>query len=203
MADIESLELQITGNAQGAKKSIDSLITTLDKLKKATAGGCGLGSLVQETQNVSVDSVARLQSLSEALASLSKIKLGSVANQLKKLPEAVNQLSGVDFTAFSAKMQEAANAVKPLADEMQKVANGFSALPTNIQKFVNSSSQVPAKNQRSALSFAKLAAKISVAYVAFRRLYGVVASWINKSNEYVENLNLFSGSTNPMSMSRT
>ena len=48
MADIESLELQITGNAQSAKKSVDSLITTLNRLKKATAGGCGLDAVSKE-----------------------------------------------------------------------------------------------------------------------------------------------------------
>ena len=47
-ADIESLELQITGNAQSAKKSIEDLITTLDRLKQATSSGAGLGNVTNE-----------------------------------------------------------------------------------------------------------------------------------------------------------
>ena len=46
--DLQTLELQITGNVKSAEKSINSLITTLDKLKQATAGGCGLGAVTKE-----------------------------------------------------------------------------------------------------------------------------------------------------------
>ena len=48
MADIESLELQIKGNASGATRSVNTLIATLDKLEKATAGGCGLSAVTKE-----------------------------------------------------------------------------------------------------------------------------------------------------------
>ena len=50
MADVESLELQITGNVRSAKKSIDDLITTLDRLKQATSGGAGLGNVTKELE---------------------------------------------------------------------------------------------------------------------------------------------------------
>ena len=42
MDGVESLSLQITGDVKKAQKGIDDLIKTLDKLKEATAGGCGL-----------------------------------------------------------------------------------------------------------------------------------------------------------------
>ena len=115
MADIESLELQIKGNAKSAEKSIDSLIQTLDRLKKATAGACGLGKVSSE----------------------------------------MSKLSG----------------------EMSKIKNiniGLSAV-----------------NAKSGKSFATLGAKAFASGFSLHKVTDAVTSWINESNEYVENLNLF------------
>jgi phage-related protein len=109
MADVESLELQITGNARSAEQSIDSLISTLDRLNKATAGGCGLGA---------------------------------VANGMKNIGSA--------------------------------------------------SSGASSANTKSAASFGKLATKVAVTYTALSKVGKVIASWMNESNEYIENVNLFS-----------
>jgi hypothetical protein len=109
MADVESLELQITGNATGAAKSIDTLIKTLDKLENATAGGCGLSA---------------------------------VSKEMKKL---------------------------------QNLNIGLSA-----------------SNSSSAKSFGNLATKAAAAALTLKKVGSTIASWINESNKYVENLNLFS-----------
>jgi hypothetical protein len=82
--------------------------------------------------------------------------------------------------------------MKPLADEMQKVANGFAAFPAKIQQYINASNKIPSSNSRSALSFANLAAKVTALVYTLKKVGGVIASWINESNKYVENLNLFS-----------
>ena len=108
MADVESLELKIKGNASGATKSLNALITTLEKLEKATAGGCGLDSVAKALGNVS--------------------KAGD---------------------------------------------------------------RVASSNNRSAKSFASLGVQVTAAYLALKKGAKVIASWINESNSYVENMNLF------------
>lgn len=109
MADVESLELQITGDAKSAMDSIDKLIETLGKLKQATAGGCGLSAV---------------------------------------------------------------------ADGMKKVSS--------------SSSGVSSSTAKSAKSFANFGQSVSLAAAALRKVGGYIASWINESNEYIENTHLFS-----------
>ena len=47
MADVESLQLEIKGSASGATRSLNTLIATLEKLEKATAGGCGLSAVAK------------------------------------------------------------------------------------------------------------------------------------------------------------
>jgi phage-related protein len=109
MADVESLELQLTGDASKAKQSIDTLIDSLKELEKATAGGCGLSAVTKE--------------------------LG----------------------------------------KMKNVNIGLSS-----------------STKSSGASFGKLAAKVTTAWIALRKTSQTIASLITESNEYVENLNLFS-----------
>ena len=248
--EIQALELQITGNAQSAEKSIGSLITTLDKLRKATAGGCGLEALNAALEKVSIGSSIKLSALAKSLSSLSKVSniklsssiatqitaignaissqanvdysklktlaeslrplerigktnLGSVLNQLKKLPEVAKALDGMDLTSFANKIREVTEAIKPLAEEMQKVANGFAAFPEKLKKLLGEQSKVPGANGASALSFAKLAAKVTGAIASLRRIGSAIASWINKSAEYTENLNLFTVAMGEYSKSAT
>ena len=113
MASVDSLELKIKGNAKSAQKSIDTLIGTLDKLKKATAGACGLGTVSD--------------------------KMGEVADKMSKI---------------------------------KSINLGLSAANTKTTK-----------------SFKALAGAFS-----FHGITNAVSSWISKSNNYVEDLNLFTAS---------
>ena len=247
MADVElqSLELKIIGDANGAKAGLDALITTLDTLKTKTKGGCGLstiatnvGKLATEAGKLNGSEGAKLESLAKGLSalanlgnlklspsianqisamaeatkkldgvdytklsglvtavqpleSLGKSNLGSILAQIKKLPEVMTELSKVNLVDFGAKVTQLAKSLKPLADEMQKISAGFSTFPTKIQKFTTASSKIPSANNASAQSFAKLGAKIVAAWYTLKRVSSVIASWITKSNDYVENLNLF------------
>ena len=245
MAEIESLELQITSESKGAKDGLDALITTLDTLKTKTKGGAGLASVANNVSKIALaggklngSEGAKLKSLAEglkALSSLGSIKisssfanqvsamgtavrnldgvsfdklsdlavniqplttlgrsnLGSVFNQLKKLPEVMTEMSKVDMSAFKAKVNDVTASIKPLADEMQKVANGFSAFPAEMQKFVSSSASVQSSNNATSKSFGNLVTKIATGVYTLKRLGRMVASWINESNEYIEAMNLF------------
>ena len=243
MADVESLELQITGDAQSAERSIDSLIQTLGRLKTAAQGGAGLRGIANPLQKISAavnslsgagqklkDLAGGLTSLStasnfkissnianqitainnaiknlptdyspitqlfaavEPLANLGKGGFGTLIGQLKKLPEAAEALNKIDMDAFGDDLKELAKNMKPLADEMQKVANGFAAFPAKIQQYINASNKIPSANARSAKSFKNLFDNVVRLGYTLKRIGGVIASWINESNAYVETLNLF------------
>lgn len=205
-----SIANQIT-NLGTATKSLNgtdftqltTLATALTPL--ATVGKANLGSTINQLGKlpgaiqplVTMDMTGlsqKIRDLVEAVKPLSemgKANLGSTMNQIKKLPEAFATLNALDLTSFAKKIKEVAAALAPLADEMQKVANGFSAFPAKIQKLLNATNQIPKANSRAGTSYVNLAAKIAMAYTAVKRVASVIASWINKSNEYIENLNLF------------
>ena len=127
-AEIESLELKIVDSSADAAKGVDTLIDTLDRLKKVTKGGCGLTSL---------------------------------SNSLEKIARSTSSL------------------------------NGFSKFTGQIQKFATASAKIPAVNKASSESFATLASRVVATAYSLKRVVGTIASWINESNEYTENLNLF------------
>lgn len=118
MADVESLELQIKGNAKSAQKSIDALIETLNKLKTATTGACGLDKVTGE-----------MSKLSSEMSKIKKINIG-----------------------------------------------------------------LPSANTKSAKSFSLLGGKALLTMYSLKKVTDVVSSWVKESNDYVENLNLFTAS---------
>ena len=175
-------------------------LTPLSAVGKANLGSTinQLGKLPGVIQPISLMEMSTVKSKMEdlvdavkPLAEMGKANLSSTLNQIKKLPEAFATLNGIDMDAFKVKIDELVKSLSPLATEMQKVANGFSAFPAKIQKLLNATNQIPKANDKASISYAKLAAKITAAYVAVKKAAQTIASWINKSNEYVENLNLF------------
>jgi hypothetical protein len=91
MADVESLELQIKGNASGATRSINTLIKTLEKLEKATAGGCGLSAVTKEMgklKNVNIGLSSSSNSSSKSFGNLAT-KVAAAGLALKKVGKTV------------------------------------------------------------------------------------------------------------------
>ena len=196
---IESLELEIQANSGGAVAGIEALSESLSKLKNATKGGLGLTSIAKGMRAINdVDlgnGKQNIQSLVDALSplsQLSKSNLSSFITPLKSLPKVFKELNGFDMGAFATKIQEVATAVKPLADEMQKVANGFSAMPTKIQKLIKETNKLPESNRKASASFTDFYHKINLAIKGIANFSKKIWSSIEKSNDYIENLNLFS-----------
>lgn len=197
---IDELDIQIQASANKASAGIDAFTTSLTTLKGAVKGGAGLTTIAKQlerfstTVNTISDPSGKISKVVSALAqlqSIGKSNLGSSLNQLKKIPEVTAGLDDAKLSAFAAKIQQVTVAIRPLAAEMEKVSLGFSRLPANIQKAINANARLTASNKTTAFGFNMLAAKISIVFVALRRVASVIAGWIKESNDYVENLNLF------------
>lgn len=196
---IESLELEITSNSKGAVSGIDALTQSLEKLRSATKGGLGLSAIAKGMQSINNTDMSggkrNIQSLVEALSplsALSKSNLSSFITPLKNLPKVFTELGKVDMGAFSTKIQDIATALKPLGDEMQKVANGFNSFPDKIQKLLKATEQIPISNKKASVSFTDLYHKIKLGAKAIVAFGSKVWSAVDKSMDYIENMNLFS-----------
>lgn len=172
----------------GNVKISSSIANQLNAIKTAVSG-------IKWTDGDKIEALANgLRPLSQ----LGKAQLTTFINQLSKLPSVIEELDKSDLDKFAIQMERVAQAMAPLATEMQKVANGFSAFPIRIQKIIQSNSALAASNNKTAKSFVVLGtgissaqAKFGVYLIAFRQIASVMSNWVKESNDYVENLNLF------------
>ncbi len=197
---IDELDIQIQANSKSAADGIDALSTSLTRLRSSVKGGAGLTTTTKQfhafaqavqAMQAPTQKIAELVAALKPLESIGKSNLGSALNQLKKIPEITAGLDDAKLSAFAAKIQQVTVAIRPLAAEMEKVSLGFSRLPANIQRAINANARLTRSNKTTAFGFNMLAAKISIIYVAMRRVASVIGGWIKESNDYVENLNLF------------
>ena len=141
----------------------------------------------------------KLKTLADGLRPLSelgKANMTTFINQLKKLPPVIEELKKADIDKFERQMKELAAAMKPFADEMQKVSNGFSAFPSRIQRLIRSTEQYNGTVRRatnSTNSWGKVTngLKFGTMTYGLSRLASMIGTAITRSNEYPENLNLF------------
>ncbi len=198
-ATIDELQIEIQASATKASAAIDALTASLSGLKGATKGGAGLTTTTNQFKNFSdainkiVNPSEKVRALVDGLKPLSEIgksNLGSTLNQLKKIPEITAGLDDTKLSEFAAKITQVTAAVRPLAAEMEKVSAGFSKLPANIQRAINANAKLTSSNYRAQGSFFKLSNIMAKVY-AVKRIGNVISDWIEESNDYVENLNLF------------
>jgi len=196
---IDQLQIEIQASSSSASSSIDALANSLSKLRAAVRGGVGLTTATKQFRAFS-DAVRNIQAptrqIEELVSSLRPLEtigkgnLGYALNQLKKIPEITKALSSQELSKFALQIKLVTKYVQPLATEMEKVALGFSKLPSQIQKAINANAKMIASNRKTTKSFFSLSLITAKVY-ALKRVANVVANWIDNSNAYVENLNLF------------
>lgn len=176
--------------------SLSRLKNQTDSLKISSSIGNQLTAISQAVDSLPDAPGDKLKNLAEGLQPLSalgKSNMTTFINQLKKLPEVIQELKKADIGKFTQQMKDLASAMKPFADEMNKVASGFSAFPSKIQKLINSTEEYnnavgKATNKTSA--WEKAIKKLSFVAV-YRAAVKFLGNVINKASEYQEDLNLF------------
>ena len=139
-ATIESLELKITSNSKSAASGIDALAQSLGKLRDATKGGSGLGSVAKQVgaigtavSGINSQAVSNLVGMVNAIKSLSGVKVSSnIATQLSGIASALNSLNVSGKGA--AKIRELVTALQPLTKMPKQNLSSYVTAIKNIQK---------------------------------------------------------------------
>lgn len=203
---IRELKNALSGlNSGDVSKKLTQIATGLKALESAknikisSSIANQLNALNAALANVRWTDGDKLRTLADGLRPLSelgKANMTTFINQLKKLPTVIEELEKADIDKFTRQMKELAAAMKPFADEMQKVSNGFSAFPSRIQRLIRSTEQYNgtvrrATNSTSAWNKVANGLKFGTMIYGLSRLASMIGTAITKSNEYQENLNLF------------
>ena len=130
------------------------------------------------------------------LSELEKSKLTTFINQIGKLPTVIEELEKADIDKFTRQMTDLAAAMKPFADEMQKVSNGFSAFPSRIQRLITSTERYNSTVRKATTHtglFGKALGglKFAAVWQMARKAGSMIGTAVTESNEYQENMNLF------------
>ena len=170
------------------KSNLNSFISQLQRLPQAVQGlnGVDIGGLGTQ--------ISELVSALSPLSQMGKNNLTSFVTQLGKIPALMQSLKTINIGELASQVQQLADAFAPLATQMQAISSGFAAFPARIQKLITSTNNLSKSNDRASTSYVNLAAKIGIAIVAVKKAASVLARFINKSNQYVEDLNLFTAS---------
>lgn len=176
--------------------SLSNLKGQTDSLKISVSIGNQLAAINQAITNLPDTPGEKLRNLASGLQPLSELgrsNMTSFINQLKKLPEVIQELEKADIDKFTQQMKDLASAMKPFADEMNKVSSGFSAFPSRIQRLITSTEQYNGTVRRATTSTnawnsALKAISFVAIYRAAAKLLGIA---IAKSSKYTEDLNLF------------
>lgn len=209
--DIDTLQIEIEATSSDAADKIERLASALETLKTNAKGGAGLttvskqlnalASAANAVNGANLDS-GKLKDLTTAISGLANIQkasgLNSTLNSLKKIPQITQALSSQELQKFGVQIKLVTKYISPLATELEKVSNGFSALPTKIQRIINQNEKLTTSNNKTSSSYGVLGtgissvtAKLGIYYAAFKRIANMMADWVTESNDYVENLNLF------------
>ena len=189
-------------DSSGADK-IDKLASSLEKLKglgslkiSSSIGNQlqNIGSAAASLTGVDFSAMEKLGTALQPLNNLNASWLKSTINALNKLPKLADTLDNMDMTKFTSQIQQLSTALAPLTNQLNAVTAAFNRLPTNIQRAITVTNRISQENNKAANSYMNLYAKIKMAMGAVRTGARVIASWITQSNQYIEDLNLFTAS---------
>ena len=189
-------------DSSGADK-IDKLASSLEKLKglgslkiSSSIGNQlqNIGSAAASLTGVDFSAMEKLGTALQPLNNLNASGLKSTINALNKLPKLADTLDNMDMTKFTSQIQQLSTALAPLTNQLNAVTAAFNRLPTNIQRAITVTNRISQENNKAANSYMNLYAKIKMAMGVVRTGARLIASWITQSNQYIEDLNLFTAS---------
>lgn len=204
---IESLELQIQSSATSATTGIDSLSSSLSKLRNSIKGDIGLNGVVNQVRNLdmavksidgsSADRVDRLASSLSKLSNLGKLRISaSVGNQIRNIARATSSLNNVDFSSVG----KLSSALKPLGNI--ESASGLKSTISQLKKLPEVATAMKSIDwatldsqiNKLASSLVPLANQLSIVGNAFSNLPTKIQRLTNVSSKIAQTNNMASTS---------
>lgn len=190
-------------NDQTTTNKIDKLANSLSKLsslsniKISSSIGKQLSVINSSLNNMNISNSGSLEKLANSIKPLSDISraegIKAVVTQLSKIPPIMQKLEGVNTDV-------ALNKIIKFTDALSKVGNansisGFTKLGNSFVQSINKISSTSSKGSgflgKFSTSATELWSKIKLVKGAIGKFIEVVGGFVNESNAYVENLNLF------------
>lgn len=198
---------RITGTAK-----LEKLTATIDKLKNMQSPNVtktvnAIKRLAEASNSIGSISgtekfASNIQAISEAckpMENMGKNTLAPFLNSLKKIPEITEKLDTSTIKEFADRIKSLTAGLSPLTTEVQKSEKGLTALNSIIKATTASNGNLASSNAAATRSFTSLGGilnSIKVKFAAYgvigHKVGSIMSECFDSSNDYVENLNLFS-----------
>lgn len=182
---IANLELKL----ESALKKADNFVSSIKNISKITFG--------KNNKNSPFDNAQK--SISSMNQTAKKNNLSSLMKALNQIPDISNKLDDKEISTFTKKINQLTEALKPLSTELVKVSSSFALLPSNLNKVntaLNSAKKsidtTKSSTGNSLLSNLFSGLKFGALTAGIYKVTNSLGQFVNKSNEYIENMNLFS-----------
>ena len=213
---IDQISIEIQSSSQSAVNGLNSLTESISKLMSALNNGLkslrSFNSTLKGIKNPLSGSSFNTNEMSKIQESFNSLKnipkttnLTSAISQLEKIPQINKNLSTSEISTFTSKIKELTNALSPLANELVKVSSSFALLPSNLKQVnttLNATNNTLKKTQSSVgnniLNRLASGLRFGVLIAGIRGVTNSIGNFVNSSNDYIENMNLFKVSMSEM-----
>lgn len=144
------------------------------------------------------EKVNQICSAVKPMENMGKNTLAPFISSMKKIPELTKQMDTETLQDFKNMIKEITSAIQPLITQVSKSEKGLVSLNRIIQSTVSSNGNLSASNAAAVKSYTSVSsiltstkAKLLAYSYAVIRVTRVLKDWLDLSNDYIENLNLF------------
>ncbi len=144
------------------------------------------------------EKVNQICSAMKPMESMGKNTLAPFISSMKKIPEFTKSMDTKTMQDFKNMIKEITSAIQPLITQVSKSEKGLVSLNRIIQSTVSSNGNLAASNAAAVKSYTSVSsiltstkAKLLAYSYAVIRVTRVLKDWLDLSNDYIENLNLF------------
>lgn len=190
---VNKMNIDNLGRVEALANAIGTL-SKIQNIKISSSIANQIVRLAEAAEKLKAPDLTKFGNLAEELVPLTNLGKITAFSELSKLPKVMETLNALDMTAFETKIKQLASALQPLTSQVSQLGGVFSRFPSSIRSVATSTNALSTANARAGDSYMNLAARISMAVVAVKTIGTKIASMIDKSNQYVEDLNLFNAS---------
>ena len=142
---LDSLQIEISANANSASKQIGKLVTSLNSLKNSVSGISGLSQIASDLKEIGSIKVTGLSGLAKQINQLGNMdtsKIGQMKSALREFGSSINQLNGISVSPQISQMSELARSISRLGNasagtaitNMPKLADGLKQMIGTLSK---------------------------------------------------------------------
>lgn len=221
ITSLQGVESKLARLDNTVKKMNFANLDALKNIKVSTSAANGLDKLAASINALPTNAEAKLTSIAKALsplAALNGVKLSAtIISRIKELPQALKEYERLDMSRLVRQIEQLNSALAGIIPNLSAYASIINSLPKSYRTAASATRTVISTNKQLGSSADTASTKLNVEAAALTRLYSkgllvwaglrrvvtALGGFIDESNSYIENMNLFAASMGAAAESAT